>query len=143
MGHNGMLNIKPNMSKCSAYNASIVVLSFIYLCKIFFHCIPIRAPIAPFSTLSLSTKSHLREIQEIQVLFILIMVPFFKLFALKLIPINYTSNTNHCSMNSQITNTRLIPFELREDDDFELIELGIACNGGHYHMQKTKGITPR
>ena len=43
-------------------------------------------------------------------------------------------------MNSQITNTTLIPFELREDDDFDLIEHGIAHNGGHNHMQYMKGI---
>ena len=41
-------------------------------------------------------------------------------------------------MNSQITNTTLIPFELREDDDFDLIEHGISCNGGHNLIQNIK-----
>lgn len=107
--------------------------------KYFLHWTLIRARSHPFSTFFISTKSHLREIQ---VLFIN-SGSFFKLYVLKLIPINYTSNTYHCSMNSQITNPLLIPFELREYDDFDLIDIGIACNGGHNHMQKPQSIAPR
>lgn len=39
-------------------------------------------------------------------------------------PINATPNT-----------PGLGSFELREDDDYDLIEHGIACNGGHTRMQ--------
>lgn len=90
MGHNGMLNIKPNMSKCSAYNASIVVFSFIYVCKIFFALDPHSRPVATIPNFSLSTKSHLREIQ---VLFIN-SGSFFKLFAFKFILSYWKTNNN-------------------------------------------------
>ena len=49
-------------------------------------------------------------------------------------PQSTTTNT------TTTTTTQITTFELREYDDFYLIEHGIACNEGHTHMQNMKGI---